>query len=274
MATALEPTKTKIAKRVIEVFEYFDESHRRATVMDIARRFGWPQSSTSELLACLVEMGFLYKDAYSRSYMPTPRIALLGSAAQPKLLHNGRLLPLMDQLASTLRLGVGLMGTVGANVQIFHWISRDDRASEHYVDLGSGLAAPLTRSVGGLMLLSAHGPLHQGAVMRRLNAEAPPEGRVIVKDAQDRILMFQRQRCAIGESGFGVDADMCAVLIPNMPSERQLAIGVVYHRDSGQDTAAIADVLKEAVARFARAPAENESYVRPPQLADLTTAAA
>ena len=75
MATVLESNKTKIAKRVIEVFEFFDQGSPSATVMDIVRRYRRPQSSTSELLASLVEMGLLYKDMRSRSYSPTPRLA-------------------------------------------------------------------------------------------------------------------------------------------------------------------------------------------------------
>src|SRR5262245_41006196 len=79
MVVVREPSKAKTARRVIEVLEYFDEEHRQATVMDIVRRYNRPQSSTSELLASLVDMGILYKDASSRSYTLTPRAAILGS---------------------------------------------------------------------------------------------------------------------------------------------------------------------------------------------------
>ena len=61
MEMALDSTKTKIARRVIEVFDLFATENRRITAMDIVRRYGRPQSSTSELLSALVEMGLLYK---------------------------------------------------------------------------------------------------------------------------------------------------------------------------------------------------------------------
>ena len=48
-----ESNKAKIAKRVIEVLDFFDDSHPTATVMDIVRRYDRPQSSTSELLSTL-----------------------------------------------------------------------------------------------------------------------------------------------------------------------------------------------------------------------------
>ena len=107
MAVALDSNKTKIARRVIEVFEFFASEQRRATVMDIVRRYDRPQSSTSELLGALVEMGLLYKDPQSRSYAPTPRLAAFGCASQPEPIASGRLFAYMDRLAQTARSGVG-----------------------------------------------------------------------------------------------------------------------------------------------------------------------
>ena len=85
-----ESNKAKIANRVIEVLDFFDDVHSEATVMDIVRRYNRPQSSTSELLSSLVNLGLLYKDPVSRSYSPTPRAALLGSTTQPDIIRDGR----------------------------------------------------------------------------------------------------------------------------------------------------------------------------------------
>ena len=97
MTIGLDANKAKTARRVVEVLEYFDEQNRQATVMDIARRYDRPQSSTSELLAILVEMGLLYKDSTSRVFRPTPRAAMLGSMFQPRLVRDGTLSMLMDR---------------------------------------------------------------------------------------------------------------------------------------------------------------------------------
>ncbi|WP_235209885.1 helix-turn-helix domain-containing protein [Sphingobium sp. Ant17] len=109
----LESNKAKIAKRVIEVLEFFDEDHPHATVMDIVRRFDRPQSSTSELLSSLVDLGLLHKDPCSRSYSPTPRAAMLGAAVQPKLVRDGVLTGLIDRLSAQTCLGVAVFGMVG-----------------------------------------------------------------------------------------------------------------------------------------------------------------
>ena len=108
----IESNKAKIAKRVIEVLEFFDEDHPQATVMDIVRRFDRPQSSTSELLSSLVDLGLLHKDPCSRSYSPTPRAAMLGAAVQPKLVRDGVLTGLIDRLSAQTGLGVAVFGMV------------------------------------------------------------------------------------------------------------------------------------------------------------------
>ncbi len=121
MVPGVESRKALAARRVIEVLEYFDEHNRHATVMDIARRYNRPQSSTSELLTSLVGLGLLYKDPASRIYTLTPRAAILGSLSQPQLIRDGRLSMLIDNLCLETGLGTALIGTVGLNAQLFRW---------------------------------------------------------------------------------------------------------------------------------------------------------
>ena len=225
MSTMLASNKTKIAKRVIEVFEFFDEHKRHATVMDIVRRYGRPQSSTSELLASLVEMGFLYKDARSRSYMPTPRAAILGSGEQPQMLRNGQLLSMMERLAADTDQGVALIGMVGTHVQMFSWVSG---ASAVGSELKAGASEPMSQSVAGLLLLGTQGTDLRSGMLRRLNAEAPDDRKFNQLELIQRIRTFDSQGHAVGESGFVPGAGMCAILLPREACERPLALGMLY----------------------------------------------
>lgn len=245
MTTMLASNKTKIAKRVIEVFEFFDEHKRHATVMDIVRRYGRPQSSTSELLASLVEMGFLYKDARSRSYMPTPRAAILGSGAQPSLLRNGQLLAMMDRLAAETGHGVALMGMVGTHVQMFSWAGGERSTGS---DLKAGASEPLSQSAAGLLLLAAQGPDLRSGLLRRLNAEAPAERKFNQLEMLQRIRTFEGQGHAVGESGFLAGVEMCAILLPRDAIERPLALGIFY-QPGDADAEALLARLRLAVAR-------------------------
>lgn len=244
MAVALESNKTKIARRVIEVFEFFAGENRRATVMDIVRRYDRPQSSTSELLCALVEMGLLYKDPKSRSYAPTPRLAALGHACQPEPIRDGRLFAYMDRLAQTARCGVGLFGIVGTHVQMFRWAPG---AEDTTADLGCGASARLSSSAAGLLLLSSLGQGPASKMLWRLNAEAEPEDRFNLAECNEKIADFARLGHATGESGFAPDTRVTAVLLPDQLAERRLALGVIYRAKAAVDPEALVATLKRGV---------------------------
>ena len=246
MATVLESNKTKIAKRVIEVFEFFDQSSRKATVMDIVRRYGRPQSSTSELLASLVEMGLLYKDARSRSYSPTPRLATLGAAAQPEIIRDGRLFAFMDRLAFSTRHAVALFGTVGTHVQIFHWSQGQSPLTRN---LASGAAEMLSSSAAGLLLLSTAENDQVRRILWRLNAEAAADAKFNPAEMADRVAAFRRAKHASGASGFAANLQVTAALLPCAPDERPLALGLLYGADAAVDADALTATLQHGIAQ-------------------------
>src|SRR5271156_3721908 len=119
MGIGLDQNKAKTPRRVIEVLEFFDEQNRQVTVMDIVRRYNRPQSSTSEVLASLVDLGLLYKAPGSRSYPLPPRAAILGSLSQPSVVRDGSLAMLIDRLVAQTGLCTSLLGMVRLNAQIF-----------------------------------------------------------------------------------------------------------------------------------------------------------
>ena len=244
MATALDSNKTKIARRVIEVFEFFAAEQRRATVMDIVRRYDRPQSSTSELLGALVEMGLLYKDPQSRSYAPTPRLAAFGFASQPEPIASGRLFAYMDRLAQTSRSGVGLFGIVGTHVQVFRWAQGADLANGA---LECGASALLSASPVGLLLLSSLGLGPASKMLWRLNAEAEPADRFNLAEANEAVARYGQTGCATGMSGFAPDTRMTAMLLPETVGERRLALGVVYPADAAVDPEALLATLEHGV---------------------------
>lgn len=244
MATAPESNKAKIAKRVIEVFEFFDNNNRNATVMDIVREYGRPQSSTSELLSSLVEMGLLYKDPRSRTYMPTPRLATLGTVAQPQIIRDGRLFVFMERFAQSSRHSVALFGTVGTHVQLFRWAPG---ATPIGAELGCGMTDRLSTSAAGQLLLSTMPTDAMGRALRRLNSEASEEERFSYSAMVERVTQFQRQGHSTGDAGFGTNARVTSVLLPQSDLKRPLAIGVFYPADSAVDAGALVTSLKAGV---------------------------
>jgi DNA-binding IclR family transcriptional regulator len=248
MTTGLDPNKAKTARRVIEVLEFFDEQNRHATVMDIARRYKRPQSSTSELLAILVEMGLLYKDPSSRCFTPTPRAAMLGSMFQPSLVRDGRLTMLTERLNAQTGLGVAVMGMVGLDVQIFRWLGgARPLAAPQPNGLSGGAQAPLYDSPAGWLLLSTLPPERRDGMLRRLRAEAPADHKFSPAEIAERVQACGREGWASGPAGFGASAHMCAMLLPSEPGERPMALGFVYEPSDKIDPAALIGLLQRSV---------------------------
>lgn len=245
MASAPQSNKVKIAKRVIEVFEYFDGDHRSATVMDIARRYGRPQSSTSELLSSLVELGFLYKNTRARSYSLTPRVAILGAAAQPRLLCSGGLVSQMERLARNTGCGVALIGMVGVQAQMYRWVAGSGWAGK---PLAAGSSEPLAVSVAGMLLLSTQTADVCSGMLRRLNAEAGAERKFNHCEALEQVRLFGRQGWAAGASGFDADADMVGLLLPHDDGERPLVLALLHDRAGAPDANVLLSEMRAVVA--------------------------
>lgn len=76
----------KQAAYVLDLLEFFATHQRPVSLAEIARHFGWPRSSTFNLLGTLTSRGFLYEPKAKAGYYPAPIWASLVNrieAAQP-----------------------------------------------------------------------------------------------------------------------------------------------------------------------------------------------
>lgn len=255
MAATASSNKAKIARRVVEVMEYFDDEHREATVMDIVRRYGRPQSSTSELLSSLVELGLLYKDSYSRSYSLTARAALLGAAGQPEPIRDGRLVRLLDRLFAQAGLTVVLFGRVELKAQVL-MVRHGPRSSRRVAaELFGGMQAPLTETAAGALLLSTVPRQRCEGMVRRLNAEAADGAKFAPGEMIARIDACRDRGHVRGDLGFGVEGLVLAALLPGQPAGRPLAVGLVHGANDIVNTERLLDCLVEAAAQCGMLPA-------------------
>lgn len=244
------PNKAKMAIRVIEVLEFFDEEHPSGTVMDIARHAKRPQSSTSDLVQSLQNLGMLYNDPGSRHYSLTPHAALIGTAAQPEIVRDGRLTRLVDRLSAQTGLHVAIFGMVGSKVQIFrlrrgiHALSTADPAG-----FKGGKFEHLCDSAAGLLLLSTIAQPRRDCILRRLNAEASPGRKFSFPEMVARVRQCGDQKYVTGKVGFGSTADVTAVLLPDQTETQPLAIGFVYEPSGQAIPSNLVQSLHVAVAR-------------------------
>lgn len=215
----------KSAVRVLEVLEFFDRQQREASVAEIARALGYPMSSTSMLLANLLECGYLRHGADQRSYFPTPRVTLLGSWVEPLLQPQGEVLRMMAELSEATGETIILASPTRDQAHYLHVIPATTTMRMH---VGPGTQRPLVKSGLGRVLLSMMGDERVRQLVMRHN-----DGPFVHEEGRVSLAALQRELSGIRARGYavilrGVTPGACLVGMP-LPLElsgHPLAIGI------------------------------------------------
>lgn len=244
MARSLDPKKIKSAQRALEVLEYFHGGRSEATVMDIARSMGYPQSSTSELLSCLVALGYLTRDRSARTYKPTARVAVLGAWVQPNLFREGRLLPAMDELSREAGATIVLGNRVGLEIQYIHVVT----PTGVQASVSEGAAASLTHSAMGKAVLATMDKNYVRKLLHRINAECEADQRVSFEAAAEECDEISAQGFAAASEHGG---RMIAMLLSH-GSDEGLALGMLLSEEQYETQREYyVQLLRGAAARLA-----------------------
>lgn len=235
-----EAKSIKSAQRVFEVLEYFDADHPEASVTDIALRYGYPQSSASELLSYMVSLGYLRRGQRGRTYQLSIRVAMLGTWVQPGLMREGRLLPMMDKLARDSGATVVLAGNSGVRLRVFHVVAGDGEAGR---GLRQGDCLPLLHSAEGRALLVKCDRQLARKYAHRLNAEeADPALRIRAEELA--VILDEVERKGFARLDDGQKVSM-AIALPHSDPAEPLALSV--HAPSGADEQQLLRRLSAAV---------------------------
>lgn len=217
-------SKVKSARRVLQVLEYFDETRSDASVMDVARALNFPQSSTTELLKSLAELGYLSYDHHKRRYMPTHRVALLGSWIQAPHLGEGKVVQMMEELGEKTHETI-ILGEHSGSVVRYIYVVPSRKAMRLHV--GPGTIRPLARSGLGKLFLSTFPPEKVKTLLKRINAS---------READEPLIEYaelEREMQEIRASGYhlftnGVNpgAGVVGMMLPQPEGYPPLGLGI------------------------------------------------
>jgi DNA-binding IclR family transcriptional regulator len=213
----------KTARRIFEVLEYFDEVQQPVSLKDMSIHFGYPVSSASALLKSMVVMGYLDYDSYSRTYMPTMRIATLGNWVQGALFGEGRILALMKHMSEITKETISIGTQSDLFAQYIHIVPSQYAIRYH---LKPGTVRPLARSGLGWLLLSARTDETIDRLLRRINIEETPESRIALPDLMARVREVRKQGYVFSRHTVTAGAGVIGMLLPIRRHGRILAIGV------------------------------------------------
>lgn len=161
-------TSVKSALRAIQIFEFFLETRRSATAKEIATGLEIPQSSTSMLLRSLRDQGYLDYDMKDRTYLPTPRVTLLGAWLDTGPIRDGRLIDALNWLSEQTLEAVVVATRIGIFTHYIYVMQAKGNLRYH-IPMGSRRLA--VNSATGHVLLSRLDDKEIAAIVRRTNAE-------------------------------------------------------------------------------------------------------
>jgi DNA-binding IclR family transcriptional regulator len=240
-----ESSAIKSAKRVIEVFEFFAQRRGPATIGEIAKALGYPQSSTSVLLKCLHDLKYMQRDPHQRIYRPTLRLALTSSWLREQQFSGSELTSLMtdlrDQTGGSVVLGI----QNGVDLQYIQVIPT---LMPVQLVMRIGQLRPLCRTAVGKVLLAQHSDKKIASIVQRINSRADGAERILIKKLMLELAEIRHDGVAYSVNAASPGAAVIAALVPASEQDLPMAIGVggpvdhiVPHRDM------IADALRRAL---------------------------
>jgi IclR family transcriptional regulator, KDG regulon repressor len=214
----------KSARRVFEVLEYFDRARAPLSLKQICERHGYPPSSGLGVLKSLVRLGYLEYDKHSRTYLPTMRIAVLGSWVATELFGGLNVIKLMETLRDETLETVILAAQSDLFAQYVHVVH--SREPLQYA-VAPGTLRPLARSGFGHLLLSGEkDPVIRSTVRRLDSARAPGEDKIDVASLMRSIADIRQAGYAVSHGLVTPGVGIIGFLLPPTPFGRLFAIGL------------------------------------------------
>ncbi|MFC4278823.1 IclR family transcriptional regulator [Achromobacter aloeverae] len=149
---------------VLDLLEYFAGRQRPASLAEIARHFGWPRSSTFNLLLTLTNRGFLYEPRARAGYYPAPVWAeLITQIERGQPIPHG-MRALLDQLVQETGETAVLAAASGAHALFIETVESPS-AVRYAAPVGKRV--PLHVTATGRALLSQMSAADRAAILEK-----------------------------------------------------------------------------------------------------------
>lgn len=200
----------KQVANVLDILEFFAASEQPASLADVSRHFGWPRSSTFNLLSTLVSRGYLYEPEGRGRFYPTPRwLALSQQIASVEPLPEELARLTRDLSASTGE--TALVAAPSGMHAIFLNVVQSPAEVRYVAHVGDRI--PLHATASGQSILSQFPEAQRHSLLRKVVFERYGDGTPMsVEVVEDSI----RQSLHRGwfRSASGYSRDLGGVSVP------------------------------------------------------------
>jgi IclR family transcriptional regulator, acetate operon repressor len=210
------------AAHVLDIFEFFARTRKPATLAEVADHFGWPRSSTFNLLSTLAEKGYLYEPRQRAGYYPTPRwLALAKTIAEveplPEWTHA-----LIAELSAETGETAAIAAPAGV-MAVFIDVVESSAAIRYFAQIGHRV--PIHAASSGRALLLQYPPEERNALYRKIEFKQYGPTTPISIDAVEAELRQSIER-GYGESFADYSRDLAGVALPLPIGDRRLSVVV------------------------------------------------
>jgi DNA-binding IclR family transcriptional regulator len=218
----------KSARRVFEFLEYYAKVERAVSVAEIAKTFGYPNSSVSSVMRTMVTLGYLSYDATTRTYLPTARLPFVTHWIGTRLFDHDRVQSIMRRLSEATDETIVLGVRNGLRLQYLQVV---DARSPVRLHAEPGSFRDLTKTAAGLVLLSQYDNARIGQLVRRVNSDRPSDradasAPTSLPQLLAEIETIRTQGYCVAIGGVVKGAGAIAMLLPRCLGETPLAIGI------------------------------------------------
>jgi len=206
----------------LDLLEFFARTKRPASLADIQRHFGWPRSSTYNILSTLVERGYMYEPAHRGGYYPTPRWQRMSDAIVDADRLNEQLSEILKRLAAET--GETAIFAAPAGSYSVYLDVIESPAPIRYAG-HPGVRIPIHASASGRALLSLYNASERQQILRKVKFEQYGSNALMSIKAVEREIDASLERGWF-QSLHEYDADLAAVALPVNVDGRRLAVTV------------------------------------------------
>ncbi|MGO4714642.1 IclR family transcriptional regulator [Bradyrhizobium sp. 2TAF24] len=153
------------AAYVLDILEYFARTRQPASLAEIADHFGWPRSSTFNLLTTLSEKGYLYEPRPRGGYYPTLRwLAQARAVAEVEPLPEWTHALIADISADSGE--TAAIAAPSGTLAIFIDVVESSAAIRYFAQIGHRV--PIHAASSGRALLLQYSPEERNALYRKI----------------------------------------------------------------------------------------------------------
>lgn len=212
----------KQALYAFQILEFFADRKKPATLSEIADHFGWPRSSTFNLIETLSKSGLLYELKYRAGYYPTRRLLDLARDIIGDGPLSDRLRAIVSNVAERTGETVTLAALSGQSAVFVEVV--ESRSLIRYA-AKVGQRVPLHATSCGRAILSMIPPKERAALLHKSSYQRyAPDSLMTPEEVEAEIQRSIERGWFLNNNGYA--PDLLGLAIPLPLTDRQLVLMV------------------------------------------------